>query len=527
VLCVLLAAVAVYFISKQQHKKYTATASLVFIESPLDVQAQRSTNVKLVQLGDIAEKTAPKVGLKKEQVSAAVSVSAQGESNVVDVSATATSRALAERIATAYAKQFVTEQQSVNHTYYVSELKVVAKQLAALSSKEQASSAGPALQALAQSLGELAALRNGNVRVAETATAPTASSPRVLRNTILAAAAGLLIGLVLAFLLERFDSRIREPEDLGTIYRRPMLGVVPQSTALARASEPGSRASREVLPRREAEAFQLIRAHLRYFNAEHELRALLVTSAESDEGKTTIARHLAVAAASMGSTVLLIDADLRHASLAEQLDLAAEPGVADVVLGSVSLWRATQPVAIDRPTGVAARPLALDVLVAGASPPPNAAELIESRAMAAMLAQANEIYDFVVLDTTPVSVVSDAFPLLRLVDGVVVVSMVGRSRRPTAERLRETLDSVGAPLLGVIANGVKVRGREPYYAEANDDLASADGPSEPAHERVPVEAEKPPASTVDFAVADVDGARAAGSAHGVPASVDPVPGGDS
>jgi polysaccharide biosynthesis transport protein len=543
VLCVVLATGVVYFISKQQQKKYTATASLVFIENQLgqqvaglpaassNQQAQRSTNVKLVQLGDMAAKTARRLdhGLTKEEVSAAVRVSAQGESNIVDVSATATSPVLAAGIANTYTTRFVTEQKETNHAYYASALRLVADEWAALSDKERTSSGGLALQGLAQSLGELADLRNGDVRVAQPATVPTSpSSPRVSRDTILAAVAGLLLGLAIAFLIERFDQRIREPEELGAIYRLPMLGVVPQSRALARVSQPGNRASREVLPPREAEAFQLIRAHLRYFNVERELRTLLVTSAESGDGKTTIARHLAVAAASMGSTVLLVEADLRHPSLAEQLDIAAGPGVADVVTGSLSLWRATQPVAIDQPAGVAARPLAFDVLVAGAWSRPNPTQLIESSGMAALLEQARETYDLVVLDTSPLSVVSDAFPLLRRVDGVVVVCRVGRNRRPAAERLRETLDSVGAPLLGVIANGVKARGREPYDAEADDGLASADGAStELAYERVPADTEEPPASTGDFAATDADGAQAAGSAHGATASVDPPPGTDS
>src|SRR5207248_8367019 len=134
------------------------------------------------------------------------------------------------------------------------------------------------------------------------------SSPKVARNVILGAAAGLLLGVAIAFLLERFDSRIREPEDLAALYHRALLGFVPQSRALARAAEPGSRASREVLPPREAEAFRLIRARIRYFNVGRELRTVLVTSAESGDGKTTIARHLAVAGASMGSTVLLVEA---------------------------------------------------------------------------------------------------------------------------------------------------------------------------------------------------------------------------
>ena len=99
----------------------------------------------------------------------------------------------------------------------------------------------------------------------------------------------------------------------------------------------------------------------------------------------------------------------------------------------------------------------LDVLVAGAPLPPNAGELMESHAMAALLQQARSTYDLIVIDTPPLSAVSDALPLLRKVDGVIIVGRVGRKGRNVAERLHKTLTGARAPLLGVVANGVKAR----------------------------------------------------------------------
>ena len=147
---------------------------------------------------------------------------------------------------------------------------------------------------------------------------------------------GLLLGLGVAFLLERLDWRIREPKDLQAIYGVPLLGVVPESAALSRSAGRRRLRKREnlkqALPPREEEAFQLIRAHLRYCNVDRELRTLLVVSAAPGDGKTTIARHLASAAARMGSVVLLLEADLRRPALAGQLDLRPGPGLSDVNL---------------------------------------------------------------------------------------------------------------------------------------------------------------------------------------------------
>jgi len=475
-LCVMLVAGAAYVFSKHQTKQYTATASLVFnneqlgqqiaglsVASNESPQSQENTNVKLVQLGDAAAKTAGLLGqgLTKEEISSDLSVTGEGESNIVFVSATATSPPLARDIANTYAEEFVTEQQNGNRRYYASALKLVNKQLAAIPPKERSGTAGLALQERAQSLATLAELRSGNVQLAQAATLPTSpSSPKTARNTLLGAILGLLLGLGVALLLERFDRRIREPSDLGAIYGLPLLGVVPKSSALARSarvsrSKRRKRKANKALPPSEAEAFRLILAHLRHLNVDRELNTLLVASAAPGDGKTTVARHLASTAARMGSRVLLLEADLRHPTLAQQLDVQSEPGVSDVMIGAVSLSEATQVVDSDVPFVDGSGGQMLDVVVAGAALAPNPGDLIEVHAMGALLERAKSTYDLVVIDTPPLAAVSDAFPLLGKVDGVIIVGRMGRNRRDVAERLHETLAGAGVPLLGVVANGLK------------------------------------------------------------------------
>jgi len=496
-LCFVIAAAAAYGFSKHQAKKYAATAALVFnndqqaqqvaglaVASGTNQQALQNTNLKLVQLGDMAKKTAGLLGqgLTKEAVTADLSVTAQGESNIVNVAATATSPRLAAGIANTYTEVFVKEQQNTNHAYYASALKLVNKQLAALSPKEKAGTAGLALQDRAQSLATLAELRNGNVQIAQAATVPTApSSPKTSRNTALGAILGLLLGLGVAFLLERFDRRIREPKDLEELYGLPLLGVVPESTALSRSAK-GKKNAGTALPASEAEAFHLIRAHLRYFNVDKELRTLMVASAAPGDGKTTVARHLAGAAARMGSRVLLLEADLRRPTIALQLDVLSGPGVADVLIGAVPFGEAVQSVDLGLPGADGRGARNFDVLVAGSSLPPNPGELIESHAMESLLQQAKARYDLIVVDTPPLTAVSDAFPLLGKVDGVIIVGRVGRNRRDVAQRLHETLTGAGAPLLGVVANGFKSGRLGGYgygysydYAAGGDKSASADG----------------------------------------------------
>ena len=165
----------------------------------------------------------------------------------------------------------------------------------------------------------------------------------------------------------------------------------------------------------------------------------------------------------MGSRVLLLEVDLRHPTLSQQLGVQPGPGLADVLIDTIPMNEATHSIVMDTPFGEGSKGSTFDVLVAGAVPPPNPGELIESQAMAALLERTKSTYDLVVIDTPPLTAVSDAFPLLAKVDGVVIVGRAGLSRRDSAERLQQVLASSDAPLLGVIANGSKSGGPSLSY----------------------------------------------------------------
>jgi polysaccharide biosynthesis transport protein len=333
------------------------------------------------------------------------------------------------------------------------------------------------LQERAHTLALLSELGYNNPKIVQKASVPSSpSSPKTKRNTILGAFLGLVLGLALGFLLERFDRRIREPEALEEIYGLPMLGVVPESAALSQSTRQ-EEGKGTALPPAESEAFSLIRAHLRFFNVDQDLHTVLVASPAPGDGKTTIARHLAEAAARSGARALLLEADLRHPMLAGQLNVQSNPGLTDVLIGAIRIDEAIQSVGLPLlPSGEEQEERTLYVLAAGATPP-NPGELLESQAMDAVLAQVKSTYDFVVIDTPPLTAVSDAFSLLSKADGVVIVGRVGHSRRDAAERLHQDLASAGAPLLGVIANGSKLVGPKSYFTNGKSPsiASSADG----------------------------------------------------
>ena len=342
-LCVVVVGGASFVFARREPRQYTATAAVVFGESSLSqqiaglpavspsstaLQSQQATDLESLRVGDMAARTAALVGhgLTEAKVADSVSVGGRGESNVVEVGVQASSPVLAARIANTYVRQFVREQQASNRAYYRSALTLVRRQLAGLSPKQRVGPDGLALQDRAQTLGLLDELDYGNVKVAQEALAPTApSSPKTSKDTALGGLLGLLIGVALAFGLERLDRRVRTPEELERVYRLPLLGVVPKSAAVRRRAR-DKRGRRLALPMAEAEAFGLIRAHLRFFNAQRPLRSVVIASPEEQEGKSTIARHLAQAVARLGGRVLLLEADLRQPALAGQARLGTRCG---------------------------------------------------------------------------------------------------------------------------------------------------------------------------------------------------------
>ena len=466
VMCVLVTGGAAFVLSQAQRKQYTATAQILFRNAQVDQQAaglqvvnqtnpqpQTDTDLKLATLPRVAGQTAEALdhGLTQKQVSNAVSVTQEGDTDLAQVTATWTSPTFAAKMGNTYAQNVITDRNQADASYYSNALQAVNLQYKALSPAQQNGVEGADLKDRANSLQILSHLQEGEVQLEQAAIPPPgASSPRIVRNALIGAFLGLLLGLALAFVLQRMDRRLREPGELERVYGAPLLAVVPESSALR--DVPTGNGAIQLLPPSEAEIFGLLRAHIRYFNVDRQMKLIVVVSAAPGDGKTTVARNLAMAAATVDSRVLLVEADLRRPVAARVLGIEREPGLSEVLLGDSTLTDAVQNVGFSARKGTN---LALDVLVAGVVLPPNPPQVMESRAMEALVDEARRDYDLVVIDTPPLVLLPDAFPLIRHADGVVIVSRLGHNRTDVASRLRDTLASVAAPVVGVVANGYK------------------------------------------------------------------------
>jgi Mrp family chromosome partitioning ATPase len=203
---------------------------------------------------------------------------------------------------------------------------------------------------------------------------------------------------------------------------------------------------------------------------------VLVTSAREGSGKTTVATHLAAAAAAGGRTrVLLIEADLRRPRLAALLGLPPEVGLSTVLAGDEPVedtaWDFFRIPIGGSPNGSGpngASPLpshsqhGFDALPAGSSPGDPSA-MLDSDRMRDLLLSAREHYDLIVIEGPPPTLVSDAIPLLKQVDGVIVVSRLGRESDPELRQLRDELRRFSVTPIGAVANFS--RHANPYYAK--------------------------------------------------------------
>ncbi len=310
---------------------------------------------------------------------------------------------------------------------------------------------------------------------------------------------GVVLGIVVAFLAEVFDTSIGTIEDVESLLQVPVLCVIPHLEAPGRPppgeaeAEPRAARSRggDLVTHHEpksqgAEAFRALRANLQFLRLEVKGKLFLVTSAFVQEGKTLNAVNLALSLAQAGNRVLLIDADLRKPNVHRVFGLPRSPGlsdyvlgdyrreevvgtISDVLLGEFEIEEVLKTPGMDN----------LHMIPAGTKPP-NPTELLGSERFRELLQEAKQTYDFILVDAPPVLPVADATELAPLMDGVLLVYTVDRIGRGVLKRAKSTLDNVEARVLGVILNNVKPEAGPDYFRYHSHYYYGAD-PAAAAH----------------------------------------------
>jgi tyrosine-protein kinase Etk/Wzc len=305
------------------------------------------------------------------------------------------------------------------------------------------------------------AVEGGQVEIVQLAASPgyqinTAKKKKVITGAIV----GLLLGCIVAILVDGLNSSVRKRSDVERLLGIPSLAVIPR---LPSANGAEGRVSK-VLPRigngqkksgksdtdlvtvfnarsPAAESFRTLRTNLMFSQASQALRMIVVTSASPGEGKTTTASNLAVSFAQQGMRVLLVDCDLRRSRLHRMFQLKREPGFSDLVLGYAEEDEVTHATST---TGL--------YVICSGKLPPNPAEMLGSEEARRKFTKLMEGYDLIVVDTPPLLAASDAAILATIANGVIVVLRAGSTENAAAQQSVEQLNAVGARIVGAVLN---------------------------------------------------------------------------
>lgn len=407
------------------------------------------------------------------QLRSEISTSVDPSSALVTVQAKANDKEFAAALANEVARGAVTIQKNVERERYARNAQRVESQLETL--RGQRGGGTRTDVALATLLDRISTLRTLSLnatpaRVAEAASVPASpASPKPVRNTLLGAMLGLLLGIGFAFVRDSLDRRLRDQEDIQEALDLPVVGMVRINALGNAAYVPNGRGP---MTDQDVESFRILRTNLEFLDVDRAMKSVLVTSPLPEEGKSTVAASLAAANAAAGRRTLLVECDLRRPSLPDRLSVSRSPGLSDYLAGQAGAGEILQVVSLaqteaaakgraNREAGASIDAGKLVVITAG-SQSARPAELLGSQRFREFLEQVVAAYDTVVIDSPPLLSVSDTLELVPLVDIVLLCIRADQTTRDQARAVKDALAHLPERTTGVVVTGLKP-GREHDY----------------------------------------------------------------
>ncbi|NEO19267.1 MULTISPECIES: polysaccharide biosynthesis tyrosine autokinase [unclassified Moorena] len=295
-------------------------------------------------------------------------------------------------------------------------------------------------------------------------------SPNLPDTLLLSAAAGIVAGATAGFLAEKLHQLLNSTDDLKEYTRLPILGTIPFNKELQKCTtvtgvgiipEPEASApqlgvgsgSYQISPL--LEAFRCLQVNLQCLYSEKPISAIVVSSAEPADGKSTTAIFLALAAAAMGQKVLLVDGNLRFPQIHQKMDLPNLWGLSDVISSEIKVDDVIQRSPLEEN---------LSVLTAGQiSPDPT--RLLNSQKMHNLVQYLKERFELVIFDTPPLLGLADARLLEPNTNGILMVVGLGKANQVLFKEALSELRIAHSTVLGIVANGLKgyTTGAYDYY----------------------------------------------------------------
>jgi capsular exopolysaccharide synthesis family protein len=453
-------------------KTYKASASVTFQNATLpdaalqissggsgEPQRDAATNVLIAHSPQVAE------GVRKElktttsasELLGEVTVEAAANADVLNITAATGDARDSARLANAFADQYLAFEKASQLSSITAAQEQLQQQIDAL---PRGSADRTALGQSLQRLGELRAAAGSGVQIIGKAIPPDAPSGTSTTTTLVVGfLVGLAIALSLVFLLESLDRRIKSIEEFEREYRLQALAGVPQT-----AFRGGSAAKRKDL----LEPYRILRSALDFAAVTRQLDTLLVTSAVSGEGKTTVAVDLAHAVALTGRRVVLVELDLRRPTIVHHFGLS--PGGQGLTT-ALTHPEATAELLIEPFPELPN----FSVLPSGLLPP-NPSELLGSANLVDAISELASSDGIVILDAPPLNPVADAQVLLNssIVHAAILVARVGKTTRDEVRRARAILDRHMVEPVGIVVTGLRDSSRygyEPYQTITGTELS--------------------------------------------------------
>ena len=307
--------------------------------------------------------------------------------------------------------------------------------------------------------GVSAGIMASNIQVVDKAELPTKPhKPDKALNLILAAVVGLFLGVGLAFFFEYLDNTVKTPEDVEQLIRLPSFGMVPEiSQHRRRQLEKGVTSPVELITHGQpksmlSEAYRNIRTSILLSFSERPPRRIAITSPNPSEGKTTTVINTAIALSQTGASVVIVDADLRKPRIHKIFSEENGVGLSNFLSGNVELEAIIKKAEIPNLFYIPAGPI-----------PPNPSELISSKLFKSMLESLEERFQHIVCDSPPVLGFADSVILSTAVDGIILVTVGGKTPRETLQRAKGLILQANAKILGVVINRVNIERSEYGY----------------------------------------------------------------
>jgi succinoglycan biosynthesis transport protein ExoP len=268
------------------------------------------------------------------------------------------------------------------------------------------------------------------------------SKPNVMVNMLLGVAAGLVLGICLAFFLEYLDTSVKTMEDVERFLNLPVLAVIPKGIRLLpRAGEDTA----------DAEAYRILKTNAELYRKKIGAHTISVISGGASEGKSTTVCNLATTWAASGQRILVVDADMRRPAQHHLFELDNRVGLGNYLKGKAALAEVIQTTSVEN----------LQVLPAG-SAGADAVSLLNSHRMEQLLEETKKQFDLVIFDCPPILGVSDTSIIADFTDCSLIVVQHRRFPRSMLLRVKNTLENIGGNILGVVLNNVDIRHDQAY-----------------------------------------------------------------